>query len=188
MCVCMCTCTRWLWWCIYVFEHEPYSTTKKEREKKTKRNLVVIPQRENTLLTPDWVNSRGHTSSCRCAVLKSGISHDLVNLLSLCYGYCSPLVKRDCNRCSKSSKLKKTWQSWVRAPLARLRGPLKFSFTITIPQYLFHETKKHTWLRCHASIIQLSSRAFIAKNKIMHVANMFSKNWPQHFFAKFCHN
>jgi len=119
MCVCMCTCTRWLWWCIYVFEHEPYSTTKKEREKKTKRNLVVIPQRENTLLTPDWVNSRGHTSSCRCAVLKSGISHDLVNLLSLCYGYCSPLVKRDCNRCSKSSKLKKTWQSWVRAPLAR---------------------------------------------------------------------
>jgi len=34
----------------------------------------------------------------RCAVLRLGISPDLVNLLSICFGYCSPLVQWYCNR------------------------------------------------------------------------------------------
>jgi len=33
----------------------------------------------------------------RCAMLKPGSSLDPVNLLSLCFGYCSPIVQWDCN-------------------------------------------------------------------------------------------
>ena len=39
-------------------------------------------------------------------VLKPGSSLDLVNLLSLCFGYCSPLVQSDCNKCNVNKVLK----------------------------------------------------------------------------------
>ena len=78
-----------------------------------------------------YVRYQGHY---RGWVWKPGSSLDPVNLLSLCFGYCSPLVQWDCNRCNKSSssrpprKKRKNMEKertkktrlrsilWVRAP------------------------------------------------------------------------
>jgi len=44
----------------------------------------------------------------RCLVLKPDRSLGSVNLLPLCFGYCSPLVQRDCNRCTVTEVLKQS--------------------------------------------------------------------------------
>ena len=51
--------------------------------------------------------------SVRSFVFKPDNRLDPVNLLSLCFGYCSPLVQWNCNRYNKSSKPKRETEGWV---------------------------------------------------------------------------
>jgi len=50
-----------------------------------------------------------------CLVLKPASSLHLVNLLWVCFGYCSPLVQWDCNRCKRLKSLKS--ENTTSAPL-----------------------------------------------------------------------
>jgi len=57
--------------------------------------------------SPSACRAPGYQGRYRCSVLKPVSSPDPVNLLSLCFGYRSPLLQRDCNRCNVTEVLKK---------------------------------------------------------------------------------
>jgi len=70
--------------------------------------IDTVRSLDRTCLSESYLRYQGRY---QCSVLKLVSNLDLTNLLSFCFGYCSPLLQWDCNRCNKSSKLKTPMES-----------------------------------------------------------------------------